>query len=487
MEIKLYSPYILDIEAVMKQNPFSKGKNLKKDHLLFIIHCIMQQRASKDDEYLAKRGKAKGFVPLNSKILQSKVPDYHSCIEYLIELGIIECDGKYLVGKISKGYRLTSPYTGNQFKRVIITDFILCKKISADKPFDNKNKAVKEFPYLAEWFNTGNLEIDEQSAMKWVNDFEVSKLQELNSQNLTPKRRLEEKAILFDTVRNYKILVSRFVEKDYYFHKDETGNRLHTNLTNLPKGLRQFITYDGFPLVSVDIKNSQPFMSLPLFTQEFWQSKNLPGKPTLKRISEEIYRETGKNKRERNSIIMFRDSSKNLIRLDFQKHEFIKNVANGTFYEYLIDIFEKKEGLKLGNTDEEKRSKVKKMVLTLLFDDDNKFYNKSPNSPSQIFKRVFPTVAKLFGYLKRSDYRNLAIVLQRIESYLLLDRTCGRIAEERPTIPILTIHDCIITTVGNEEFVQSVMKDELEKSIGKAPKFSIEYWQTQNQISVEAA
>ena len=130
MEIKLYSPYILNMEAEMKQKPFSKGKNLKKDHLLFIIHSIMQQRASKDDEYLAKRGKAKGFVPLNSKILQSKIPDYHSCIEYLIELGIIECDGKYLAGKISKGYRLTSPYTGNQFKRVVITDFVLCKKIA---------------------------------------------------------------------------------------------------------------------------------------------------------------------------------------------------------------------------------------------------------------------------------------------------------------------------------------------------------------------
>jgi hypothetical protein len=61
MEIKLYSPYILDIEAVMKQNPFSKGKNLKKDHLLFIIHCIMQQRASKDDEYLAKEERPKGL------------------------------------------------------------------------------------------------------------------------------------------------------------------------------------------------------------------------------------------------------------------------------------------------------------------------------------------------------------------------------------------------------------------------------------------
>ena len=83
--------------------------------------------------------------------------------------------------------------------------------------------------------------------MKWINDFQAFELQEINSKKLTPKKRLEEKAILFDTSRNYQILVSRFAEKDFYFHKDETGNRLHTNLTNLPKGLRKFITYDGLP------------------------------------------------------------------------------------------------------------------------------------------------------------------------------------------------------------------------------------------------
>jgi hypothetical protein len=84
-------------------------------------------------------------VPLNSKVLKSKIPNYHSCIEYLIELGIIECDGKYLVGKISKGYRLTSPYTGNQFKRVIIIDFFLRKKITAINLSIRKIKRLRNF------------------------------------------------------------------------------------------------------------------------------------------------------------------------------------------------------------------------------------------------------------------------------------------------------------------------------------------------------
>lgn len=489
MVIKLLCPDVLDIEQEIKKHPLlnSKGEKIKKDHVLFIIHCIMQQRASKDDEQLRKIGKRDGFVPLHSKILESKIPKrYHACIEYLINAGIIECDGKYSPGNVSLGYRLTSPFRGNKFKQIEISDFVLCKKIAVDKPFNRKNKAFKDYPYLAEWFKTGKLEIDEQAALTWINDLETLELQEINARNLSPQKRLEEKDLLFEKSRNYKILASRIKEKDYFFHVDETGNRLHTNLTNLAKGLREFITYDGQPLVSIDIKNSQPYMSLPLLGKEFWQSKNLPGKPTLKRIYREKYEETGKDKKTNINTIKFGVSSKTLVQLDFQKQEFIKNVANGTFYEYLITAFEK-EGLNLGNKSEEKRNKVKKMVLTLLFDDDNKFYNKQQNSASQIFKRVFPSIANVFLYLKKENYKDLAIILQRIESYLLLKNICGRISKERPFLPIFTIHDSIVTTVGNENYVQTVMKEELEKSIGKAPQFSVEYWQNQVMEIAEAA
>jgi hypothetical protein len=357
-------------------------------------------------------------------------------------------------------------------------DFILCKKIAADKPFNKQNGAVKEYPYLAKWFETEKLEIDEAGALQWINNFESKELLTINNnKRYSAKKRLVEKLSLHEKCRNYKILVSRIKEKDYFFHKDDTGNRLHTNLTNLPKGLRQFLTYDGQGLVSIDIRNSQPYMSLPLLGKEFWQSKILPEKPTLKRIYRELYEERKKERGNNNNTIMFRVSSETLIQLDIQKNEFIKSVIEGRFYEYLIGVFENKEEINLGHTPNEKRERVKKMVLTLLFDNDNIFYNKENGSPSQIFKRIFPSVVEIFEYIKRKDYRNLAIILQRIESFLLLDRICGRIAKENTSLPIFTIHDSIVTTVGNEAYIKSVMEDELAKSIGKAPTFSIEHWQ----------
>lgn len=75
-------------------------------------------------------------------------------------------------------------------------------------------------------------------------------------------------------------------EHDYRYTVDDTGNRLHTNLTNLPAEVRNFITYAGRPLVSIDIRNSQPYMSLALFERKFWQSNLDSDYPTLRRVNE---------------------------------------------------------------------------------------------------------------------------------------------------------------------------------------------------------
>ena len=49
---------------------------------------------------------------------------------------------------------------------------------------------------------------------------------------------------------------------------DTTAGRLHSTLTQLKSDLRQFITYDGHPLVSIDIVNSQPYLSTVLLSYE---------------------------------------------------------------------------------------------------------------------------------------------------------------------------------------------------------------------------
>jgi hypothetical protein len=145
-------------------------------------------------------------------------------------------------------------------------------------------------------------------------------------------------------------------------------------------------------------------------------------------------------------------------------------VRQGVFYEYLADEIGKELGV--GYSD---RKTVKGAVFQVLFT-DNRFLGQAEAKPKKIFKERFPDVYHLFAQIKKQDKTNLPRLLQRIESHLMLLTIAKRIADERPELPILTIHDSIVTTVGNEQYVQSVLKEELAKAIGGPPQTSIEYW-----------
>lgn len=76
--------------------------------------------------------------------------------------------------------------------------------------------------------------------------------------------------------------------------------------------------------------------------------------------------------------------------------------------------------------------------------------------------------------------RNLPIILQRIESHLILKVITKRIVRERPAIPMFTIHDSIVTTSGNEGYVQAIITQEMEKAVSFGPRLQVERWVSEN-------
>jgi len=57
---------------------------------------------------------------------------------------------------------------------------------------------------------------------------------------------------------------------------------------------------------------------------------------------------------------------------------------------------------------------------------------------------------------------------------------CKRITKEKPRLPIFTIHDSVVTTVGHQEYVEAIIKEELEKATGILSSCKIEYWKPEN-------
>ena len=66
--------------------------------------------------------------------------------------------------------------------------------------------------------------------------------------------------------------IDRIDNKDFSFKQDSTAYRLHTNLTNIKSELRNYVTYKGQQIVSVDVCNSQPFKTSTFLGPVFWET-----------------------------------------------------------------------------------------------------------------------------------------------------------------------------------------------------------------------
>ena len=113
----------------------------------------------------------------------------------------------------------------------------------------------------------------------------------------------------------------------------------------------------------------------------------------------------------------------------------------------------------------------------------NNFIGQKGAEAKRIFKKMFPVEYEIFASIKRKDKTNLPILLQKTESKLMFERVVPRIQMELPNTPVFTIHDSIVTTVGNEDFVAMVMQEELTNALGLKGKTDIKYWSEFNSMN----
>ncbi|MBK9736918.1 MAG: hypothetical protein IPO92_18960 [Saprospiraceae bacterium] len=78
--------------------------------------------------------------------------------------------------------------------------------------------------------------------------------------------------------------------------------------------------------------------------------------------------------------------------------------------------------------------------------------------------------------LPNSGKNNLAILLQTIESHLILNVICRDMKDKYPDIPLGTVHDAIATNPEYTEVLLEEMKTTLTAYIGIQPSFKEEDW-----------
>jgi hypothetical protein len=222
--------------------------------------------------------------------------------------------------------------------------------------------------------------------------------------------------------------------------------------------------------VEIDIKNSQPFMSLALLNKSFWKpnEKDFGKKFSLKYLLDNIYKDI-----KYNTIIMFLKTDETQSCIDIQKYKNL--VLSAKYYEYNQEFFQPLYPTRFSN-----RNDTKTETLRIMYSNPE-HHNKPFYKPCQTYKEHFPSVYELFTTIQnakiitsKKEKRNyLPLILQKIESFLVIDIICKKISELHPQIPLFTVHDSIITTKENEGTVKEIMTSEIENWIGYLPRVEI--------------
>jgi len=449
---KKYIPENLDLDLILAEHP--PVFKYKKDHFIHILNLLTEIAAY--DKRLIENQR---FVPINKQKLQSHIHNYKDYLTYLQEMGIIESDKQYIVGEKSISFRFTEKYQTTN-KEVLVEKSSYNHSYQKSKKVDSRHL----YPKLAKFFDDG-LNIDVQAAKNCVR----MKLEQDIADN-------DEKA--FGRYNAAMLNICRLSDHKFYFHVDETSGRLHTNLTNLPKIVRNFITYEGKPLVSVDISNSQPFLSTLLMNQKFFEkievkSENLfnifnifpklpSTHPTFYKFLPTIM------------LVFGEDSLRKQGNQDIAKYR--QKASEGKLYEYMEEEIFKATGKRFMS-----RREIKNMIFSVLYS-GNQFIGQPDAESKRLFRSLFPTVYEVFKLIKRHDKTFLPILLQSIEAKLILNNIAKRFCMEKRNVPIFTIHDSIVCQVGYEEYVKLLMQEEALKCVGIKPHLNPEYWKPENAI-----
>ncbi len=461
--LTLYVPTSFDIDKLLEQcEPNFKGYH--RDKFIYLVHLINDiPTRRKDEKFMG------GFIPLHSSILRRKLGDtYRKHLDYLIQQNVLEEDSQYFVGQKSRGFKFT-PAHNTEVKPVEITKKTLIKSILKFTNIDfDKNTIFSnelDVSYLYKWFNP-NLSIHFENAQDWL-------YQEYLKSGGKDNVYLEENAMM--TYNKRLIPVYKLERGEFSPTIDKTASRLHSTLTQIKSELRQFITYENKTLVSVDIKNSQPYLSCVLFNKDCFNNGNIGKKLSLFNTTYIDYIDYTNNKSYQ-YFVYYVSKNWNAKNRAKDVDKYIELVANGVFYEEFGKLLEE-EGLVQNVPD--LRKYAKNTTFITLF---------SPNHHSRfceeikVFKRIFPSVYRIFSMIKKgkSQHNALACLLQNFEARLVLGIACKKITESYPSAPIFTLHDSIITTQEYLDKVKEVLFETLSNNVGVNPTLQIETWETED-------
>jgi len=473
-------PGAFDFDSVFGSVSGTANRETLKNASYFILDALSRHKFSL--RHLEKI-EIEGYYNLSSKLLKRICGNsYSSVLDTLKTAGIIEMSAEgYQPGVKSRGYRLSQAMDQSELVYKELSGNIRSQyqKYSAERRKDDSD-SLTSLAHLTKWFDSQELTIDVIEANKFI-ELGNLKIQALiASSGLSPEGKAVVRGRAALRLTHQINSVSEFGRGEFRLHNKGRDERLHSLLTNMKRELRSFIQYQGQPLVSLDIRSSQPYFFTMMLKKGFYSlsSKNplgwkslvgtllvqkhppeapttlpTPGTPLATLTSPQLM------------SIMFPGCSHCTDKQVFDQTRFLQISWAEGIYGLLVEEFSVSGG------GVQSIEAMKKLVMWLFFE-----YRPYKYMVSRFkdFEALYPIEAGVIHGANQLQGNFLPLLLQRLESRIMLHRVSKVIAEKLPDAVLLAVHDCLLTTPDFAPEVEMLMRAELTEITGLAPGIKIE-------------
>lgn len=398
-------------------DPLSLPRDLRRQ--TDAAHLVLGAIAARADA--SSREALRNFVPMATKSLRRFVSDRHLAplFRSLQTLGWIETDGIYLpqhldrsgVGK-AQGYRLSDQSIG-PLRAVEIRDADKAERLTqSNLPPEELLTRRPAVRYLLGWLE--KLTIDLPAAEAILNaDPAADELAEFR--------------------RSAHLFLCVLIDSGVVELSEDRHGRLHSIVSRLPRAVRPLLHIGGEQVVELDISAAQPALLVSAL-------RRAGGDPVLFRN------------------LSFSSAAESLPltgAMDDEAFRFAGLCKSGRLYESLIEQADSRGPSHTTTREDAKRGAMYWLNARLAMP------GIRDEPVVQSLLKGFPALSAFLENVKAPDHRIVSHVLQRAESSIVIDRIVGRLAMERPEMPVATIHDALLVPPDDAAEVKAVVDEEL--------------------------
>ena len=371
-----------------------------------------------------------------------------------------------------QGYRITHKYNTGELVYKTIANKL--SKIIEKNTAKVESAAVSapDYTFLLNQFESNTLSFDPM-VYEFIRNFGQQLFQKVRDNNEFQTK------VIYNVIGRWLYYIEQISCGNPWRKVSNTNHRLNSSVTNLPRVIRPFLLSCGKPLQCVDISSSQPYILSSVMQSKFYHETRQGY--NIKTIYPELYNELVDNSNIDSSItysssigIQYYSSN-----TGYTNKTYSNNISNSSsfmwcnfsdnpdidsfyrytqspfyldFYTYILDRYYTYTNTPKSAAQKDDRENLKNTMMYVLFDDNKNHRNHNDNIEK--FRVVFPGVERWINQIhKLIGKQRFSYLLQRTESYLLLNVICREFNLKYPNAPLFTIHDGVFTT---EEYIRNL-------------------------------